>query len=272
MKNIKIELLPDNKVAVTILLELLRDISEKKIKTRPLDIVFTTSEEAGNLGAVNLDYSKIRAKKGYIFDSFKQIGTIVLGSPFYNRIEIKIIGKSAHASMPEKGINALQILAKAINAIKLGKINSKTIANIGTIEGGTVVNAVPGEITVKGEVRSFLEKDMENYCKYIIGKFKTFAKEAGGDIKADIISENDGYEYPLTDKFVESTINKINKFGCKTSFSFPWSCSDANIFNNKDMQILNLGDGVINAHTVGECISIDDLSKLGKLVLYLATN
>lgn len=262
----------DNKVAVAVLVELLQDISKKKIETRPLDIVFTRFEETGNLGAINLNYSKIRAKKGYIFDSFGSIGTIVLGSPFYNRIEIKIVGKSAHASMPEKGINALQILAKAVNSIKLGKVNPKTIANIGTIEGGTVVNAVPGEIMIKGEVRSFIEKDMEDYCKYIIGKFRTYAEKMGGDIKADIIRENPGYEYLLTDKFVESTINKINKFGCKTSFSSPWACSDANIFNNNGMQVINLGDGVVNAHTVDEYISIDDLSKLGKLVLYLATN
>lgn len=261
----------DNKVAVAVLLELLRTISEKKIKTRPLDIVFTRFEETGTLGAVNLDYAKIRARKGYIFDSLKPLGAIVLGSPFYNRFEIKILGKSAHASMPEKGINALQILAKAVNSIKLGNINEKTVANIGLIAGGTVVNAVPGEIMIKGEVRSFIEKDMEDYCKYIVNKFEVCAKKMGASIKADVVRENPGYKYLSTDKFVESTRNKIIKFGCETSFTSPWSCSDANIFNNKDMQILNLGDGVVDAHTVDESVSIKDLSKLAKLVLFLTT-
>lgn len=260
----------DNKVAVAVLLELLKNITKKKIKTKPLDVIFTRFEEAGTLGAVNLDYSKIRAKKGYIFDSLRSIGSIVLRSPFFNRFEIKILGKSAHASMPEKGINALRILAKAVNSIKLGKVNAKTIANIGLITGGTVVNAVPGEIMVIGEVRSFVEKEMEDYCKYIIGRFKTYAKKMGASIRADVIRENPGYEYSATDAYVKETKNKLEAFGCKASFVSPWSCSDANIFNNKDMQILNLGDGVINAHTVDESVSVNDLSKLTELVLFLA--
>ena len=56
----------DNKVAVAAILEVLKFLVNNKIKTRPLDIVFTLSEEA-DFGSAKLDYKKIEAKKGYIF-------------------------------------------------------------------------------------------------------------------------------------------------------------------------------------------------------------
>lgn len=54
----------DNKAALAAILETIKEINERKIKTNhPLDIVFTVCEESENLGAINLDYSKIKAKK-----------------------------------------------------------------------------------------------------------------------------------------------------------------------------------------------------------------
>lgn len=44
---------------------------------------------------------------------------------------------------PEKGISAIAVAAAAISRIKQGWADDHTTLNIGTIEGGSVTNAVP---------------------------------------------------------------------------------------------------------------------------------
>lgn len=261
----------DNKVAVAVILEVLKFLAENKTQARPLDVVFTLAEET-EFGSGKLDYRKIEAKKGYIFDSLIPVGHIITASPFCNDLQIKIIGKAAHASLPNEAINALKVLAVVISKLKLGKINNKTIANIGIVTAGHMASTVPGEAVIRGEVRSFVKKEVKKYSNLIINKFKETAFKFGTKIEAKIIESCPGYEYSASDKFVKTAKKIIKDFGLQPTLVKKWACSDANIFNNRDMQILNLGDGVVNAHTVDEYISIDDLSKLGKLVLYLATN
>lgn len=261
----------DNKVAVAVILEVLNLLAENRAQTRPLDVMFTLAEET-EFGSSKLDYGKIKAKKGYIFDSLIPVGYIITASPFCNDLQIKIIGKAAHASLPHEAINALKILAVVISKLKLGKINNKTIANIGIVTAGHMVSTVPGEAVIRGEIRSFVKKEVEGYSNLIINKFKETASKFGAKIEAKIIESCPGYEYSASDEFVKTTKKTIQNFGLQPILVKKWACSDANIFNNNGMQVINLGDGVVNAHTVDEYVSVDDLSKLGQLVLYLATN
>lgn len=258
----------DNKVAVAAILEVLKHLIENKIQTRPLDVVFTLAEEE-DFGSADLDYKKIKAKKGYIFDSLVSLGSIITASPFYNKLDIKIIGKAAHASLPDQAINALRIFNVALNGIKLGRINNKTIANIGMINGGHARNTIPGEITISGEVRSFAEKEVEAYSKFIVDKFREIVMRFGGKIDAEIIKENPGYEYDKNDEFILKTKKIIKNFGLKPVLVKKWACSDANIFNSKGIKVLNLGDGVCNPHTVKENVSISDIIKLSELIIFL---
>ena len=233
--------------------------------------MFTLGEET-DFGSEKLDYSKIDAKRGYIFDSFVPVGYIVIASPFCNDFKIKVIGKPAHAAWPDEAINALKILAIAISKIKLGKINGKTIANIGIVRSGDVSNTIPGEAIIKGEVRSYSKEEVVRYSNLIINKFRETASRFGAKIEAELIESCPGYEYSPSDEFVGTTEKLIKKFGLTSSLVKKWACSDANIFNSRDMQILNLGDGGVNAHTVDEYVSVKDLLKLSELVLFLVSS
>lgn len=256
----------DNKVAVAAILEVIRLLSENKLKTKPLDIVFTLSEESGSYGVTNLDYEKLKAQKGFIFDGLVPLGSIITASPFYNRFDIKIVGKAAHASLPREAKNVLKIFCNALSNMKLGEMNSKTIVNIGMINAGHSRNAIPGEMTVKGEVRSFAEEDVEKYSNLIVSVFKKASLEARGETEAEIVRENPGYEYAENDEFITTTKKAIEDFGIKPVLVKQWACSDANIFNSRGIKVLNLGDGVVNPHTVDEQVSIQDIVNLAKLI------
>lgn len=261
----------DNKVAVAAILEVLKYSLESKLKTKRLDVVFTLSEESGEFGSSRLAYENISARRGYTFDSLSPLGSIITASPFYNRFDIKIIGKSVHASLPQEGINALQILGIALNKIKLGKINSKTIANIGIVNGGHGINTIPGDMRIKGEVRSFVGRQVEEYSNFIVNTFKEIAGQFGGKIEAEIFQDSPGYEYDEKDEFIGATKKAVKDFGLKPVLVKNWACSDANIFNEHGIKTLNLGDGVNNPHTVKESTSVENLNLLSKLILTLAT-
>ncbi|MBI3384709.1 M28 family peptidase, partial [Candidatus Gottesmanbacteria bacterium] len=112
----------DPKSGLTVLLEFVRYIKDRKITTRPLEFVFTKSEEKGLVGAKNLDFSLLTAKEGLVLDENGPCTQVVVKAPSFCRVLIKITGKTAHVSEPEKGINALEIACNAISGLDLGYI------------------------------------------------------------------------------------------------------------------------------------------------------
>lgn len=257
----------DNKDALASILYVIDHLIQKKVAHRSLELVFTVSEESENLGAVNLDYKKIKSKGGFIFDAAKPIGTIITASPYYLRFDIKILGKSSHASRPEMANNSVLVFADAIQKIKLGKIDEKTISNIGVVSAGHVRNTIPGEMMIKGEVRSFEKGIVEKVSKNIVSEFRKPAKKFGSKINVDIFLENPGYEYKENEPIVKYAEEIFSKNNIKAILEKYQGCSDANIFIDKGLRILNLGNGSKNAHTVKEEVSVKDLVKLSNLIL-----
>ena len=90
----------------------------------------------------------ITAKYGYAVDSDGKVGGIVTAAPYQAKLWTTIHGKTAHAGVaPEKGVSAINIAAKSIAAMSLGRIDAETTANIGRFEGGQATNIVCDEVT-----------------------------------------------------------------------------------------------------------------------------
>ena len=150
----------DDLSAVASVLEALKVIKENNIKHKDIEFIFFVSEEPCAKGSRYFDYSLLKSKEAYVFDLEGNINDVAIAAPSIISFNIKIKGKSAHAGFnPEEGINSLVILNKALNEIKLGKINENTTVNIGLINGGTGVNIVPDLIELKGEIIS-LDNDI----------------------------------------------------------------------------------------------------------------
>ena len=64
--------------------------------------MFTICEEVGLLGARHLDFGRIRARSGLVFDS-DAVGFAFTRAPGTNLIEAVVRGRAAHAGMaPER--------------------------------------------------------------------------------------------------------------------------------------------------------------------------
>ena len=93
----------DDKSGVASLIELMTLIKENSAHHRTIELIFTTCEEVGLLGAKALDTKLLQSKFGYALDS-NGIDKVIVGAPAANKIRIDVHGTAAHAGMnPEAG-------------------------------------------------------------------------------------------------------------------------------------------------------------------------
>ena len=121
----------DDKAGIAAILEGLRNIKENNIDHADIQVVFSIWEEGGLHGAKNLDYSKIDAEYAFVLDSGGSPGEIIVKAPAQDAIKVKITGKPAHAGLqPENGVSAIMVASRAIENMKLLRIDEETTANI----------------------------------------------------------------------------------------------------------------------------------------------
>jgi tripeptide aminopeptidase len=252
----------DDKSALAQILEVLTVLKERDIHHGDIEIIFSSAEERGLVGARNLDFGKIRSRHALVLDSSGPVGNIVVGAPTHLRYRMTVTGKSAHAGIePEKGINSIRVASKIIAASPDGRIDDNTTANIGIIDGGTATNVVPKETVVIGEIRSHSRKKLFETKKAI---FDT-ARRISGKYNAGLIIEQEteylSFSVPLRNPFLKHLTAVYRELGIEPSFVRTGGGSDANIFHQRGIMAVNISNGMQNVHSADEFILLDDLHK-----------
>lgn len=258
----------DDKAGIAAMLEAIRVLKEQNIPHGRIQFVITVGEEAGLLGARSLDASKLEARFGYALDSNGSIGDIAVAAPTQAKITIKLFGKSAHAGVnPEDGISAIQVAAKAIARMPLGRIDSETTANIGKFEGGGATNIVCDFVTIDAEARSIVQHKLDAQTEAMRSAVESVALEFGARAEFDNEIIYPAYQYDDGDAVVELAKKAIVAIGAKPRTFHSGGGSDANIFNGLGVPTVNLAVGYEHIHTTKEQIKADDLVKTAQLVV-----
>ena len=151
----------DDKAAVAVMLEATRRILAESRPHAGIELLFTPKEEVGLVGAYAFDHTRLQARIGYVYDQAAPIGTVILGAPFSQSLEVTFHGRAAHSGMhPEEGRSAIAAAARAIAEMRLGRVDEDSTANVGTITGGTATNIVPEWCTFVAEARSHDERKL----------------------------------------------------------------------------------------------------------------
>lgn len=258
----------DDKASIAAILEAVKYLKIHNVKHRPLEIVFTREEESTFGGVLNLNFKKLKSKLGLILDRAMPLGCITIAAPFVYLVEAKIIGRAAHAGAePEKGISAIQIAAKAISELKLGR-NSKTVtSNIGLIKGGTGVNVVPETVEITGEVRGLKIDEAQEQVDLINKAFKKYVRKFGAKLIFKSRLDCYGYNYSTQDKFIQEIAKTNKKMEIKNVFSAYGGVSDANVFVKKHIKAVVISYGALNIHTTRETIRVSELEKLTEFIV-----
>ncbi|QSF43587.1 M20/M25/M40 family metallo-hydrolase [Paenibacillus tianjinensis] len=258
----------DDKAGLAALFEAIRVIQEQKIPHGQIQFVITAGEESGLLGARAMDPSHLDADMGFALDSNGEVGGIAVAAPAQARITMQIFGKSAHAGVnPEDGISAIQVASKAISAMKLGRIDKETTANIGKFAGGGPTNVVCDHVQLDAEARSIVQEKVELQIASMREALETTVREYGAEceFRSEIIYP--AFSFNEHDPVVQLADQAITSLGLKTRLFPSGGGSDANVFNGLKVPTVNLAIGYEHIHTTKERIKAEDIVKTAELVV-----
>ncbi|MDQ1352463.1 MAG: family metallo-hydrolase [Acidobacteriota bacterium] len=247
----------DDKAGIAEMLEALRTADVRP----PIEVAVSRQEEVGLLGVKNLDYSQLTAKRGFLLDN-DELETIVIGGPSYFAIDVEIKGRAAHAGMePEKGINAILAASKAIVALKLGRLDHETTANVGVIKGGIIRNGVPDSASFLAECRSLNHEKGQKLAE----EMKKTIQEQVESINASAVIKVENLckavDIPNDSWTVLAAKKALKKVGIDARTTFITGFTDASIYNNKGIEMAVVGIGAKLEHSCQEHIYVADMEK-----------
>ena len=266
----------DDKSGVAIICEAIRILQEQNLPHGDIDVVFTICEESGLVGAKCLDTGRLRARTGLVLDS-DSVGFLFTRGPGANRLEFRVHGLEAHAGVcPERGISAIQVAAEGIAQMKLGRIDHETTANIGVIEGGMAVNIVPNSVLLKGEARSHHPEKLEQQTRHMLGCLEEAAarhtleldgKKFQARVEARIERDYERMNVPENAPIVQLVYAAGKNLNVNVKTQATGGGCDANVFNQKGLEVANLGTGMRDIHTVKEWLDLKDLYLSAEMIV-----
>lgn len=265
----------DDKSGIAAIVEMIRVLHEDALPYGPMEIILTTCEEVGLLGAKNLDTGLVQSRYGYALDS-TGINRVVLGAPAANHLKIEVHGISAHAGLnPEQGVSAFCLAARAIADLRLGRLDEQSTANFGLISGGVARNIVPDLITIEGEVRSHSPEKLRDYTREIESTFRNvvmgWSSQLGGNRQPSVEITVEP-EYPVMrigddDPVITRVKRAADILERELVFEVSGGGSDANIFNSYGLQTAIIATGMDKVHTTDESLDLRDLVSVTELLL-----
>lgn len=200
---------------------------------------------------------------------------------------IRIVGKSVHASMKWRGINAIEKMIKIINglqeleriwlATKTNLILPSPTITIGKIEGGTSEITVPEECVARGEVKylpndvdergmgSKVKEEVENWIS-MISQGDIWLRNHPPKIKWGF--DSTPFHLDTNHNFVKIMEGAQTEVLGKSKVSgFPACCDARHLYNEGGTPTAVFGPGNLSdAHSIDEYVSIDQYLKSIKVL------
>jgi succinyl-diaminopimelate desuccinylase len=152
----------DMKAGVAAILLAARAMAKRLAGTPGVVIVLTAAEEGGCIGSRHLsEQGKLLGKAGAIIVGEPTSNYPLVGHKGSVKFHARFKGVSAHGSMPHLGVNAIYKAARALGKLEAfdfgvpaHPVMGKPTLNVGTIEGGNTVNAVPDSADIGVDIRT----------------------------------------------------------------------------------------------------------------------
>jgi len=262
----------DDKSGVAIVLECLRVCQEEGLPHPPVEVVFTICEELGLLGARHLDLARVRARRGLVFDS-DAAGFVFTRAPGSTLVEVVVHGRAAHAGMaPERGVSAIRVAAEAIAAMRLGRIDEETTANFGTIAGGRAINIIADEVRLRGEARSHDLAKLQAQLDHMRQCFDAaVARHPGASIEMRLEEMYQPMSVSDDAPIMRLLLTAAAQAGRTVASAGMGGGCDANILNQRGLEVVNLGTGMRDIHTTNEWLKVSDMVAAAEVTLALIT-
>jgi tripeptide aminopeptidase len=160
--------------------------------------------------------------------------------------------------------------------MRLGRIDQETTSNIGVIEGGVAVNIVPKSVLLRGEARSHSPDKLEQQTRHMVRCLEEAAarysleldgSRFGARIESKVERDYDRMAVSESAPIVQLVYAAGKNLNVNVQTQATGGGCDANIFNQKGLEVANLGTGMRDIHTVHEWLDVKDLYLSGEIVL-----
>jgi tripeptide aminopeptidase len=252
----------DNKAAVAVLLELAASHASDPPAVG-VELLFTVAEEKALRGAKAFDVSALRSEAGFVLDHASPIGDVITASPSYQRLDAEFSGTEAHAGIrPEQGHSAIAAGAAAIAAMKLGRLDPETTANVGVIAGGTSANVVPGACRIEAEARSIDPDRAADVAGQMSEACAWAASEHGCDVDLRISELFRGYRLAPSSPTLALAEAALRRCGVEPTRVSTGGGSDANALRARGLDCVLLANGTEANHTNEESVPASNLDAM----------
>jgi tripeptide aminopeptidase len=258
----------DDKSGIVAILEAVRQLRERRIPHGPIDVLLTICEELGLIGAKHFDVGRLRARRGLVLDC-DGVHELITRAPGANRLQFTVHGLEAHAGIaPEEGISAIKVAAEAVAAMRLGRVDADTTANIGRIEGGLATNIIPNRVVIRAETRSLSVEGLEAQTRHMRECFERAAaghrvtvagREHVARVEAKIERDYERLAVPDDRPIVGLVRRAAEALGTPFRTRATGGGSDANVFAGRGVEVANLACGMRQIHTVNEWVDVKDM-------------
>lgn len=262
----------DNRLGVSLLVHTLERVARERLSVAPFTCAFLVREETDLAGSRTLAIDP-RWREAFILDSSLRPGHFIHRAPGAQSFRLEIHGRSAHAGIaPEKGIDAIRVLAGIIDSFDLGRVDSETTANVGVIRGGSAINTVADRAIAEGEVRSMRRTAVAD----LIARFADIAEERtrlAGARHAFVANwDFEPFELPLDHAVCGRALSALRRIGLEPKPTASGGGSDANSYNARGLPAVNFGIGAQNPHADDEFVLLEDMEKGADLALALVAS
>jgi tripeptide aminopeptidase len=262
----------DNKAAIATIIGAARRIVREGKPAAAVEILFTTGEELALKGAKAFDKSRLSSDFGYVFDHASPIGEVVIASPTYYSLQARFRGKAAHAGIrPEVGHNAIAAASRAIAAMRIGRIDPETTANVGRIEGGTAANVVAERCFVELEARSLDDARAGETVSEMVDAIAEAASDSECDVETSVERLFQSYRLPRTAPAVEVAAAALRDCDVEPVYITTGGGSDANVFIAAGLPVVNLANGTERNHQPDEAVTVDALETMLDVTIAIVT-
>lgn len=260
----------DDLAGVTAIYEAVKYLRSHNMAHRDIELLFTTGEELYGRGVKAFDCSKLESGRAYVLDLSGRIGDAAYAAPSILSFCAGVRGKAAHAGFcPEEGVNAIAAAARAIAALRQGRIDEETTANIGMVSGGEGVNIVAPECVVKGEVRSLRHEKAVAMLKEYRETFEKAAAESGAGLDWEESVNIRAYETDLESEAVREYVKAAEKAGIEPRLIKTFGGSDHNVFAQYGIEGIVMATSMNNVHTCGEYTNVHEIVEVTEILVHL---
>lgn len=260
----------DDLAGVVAILEALTQLKEQALPHRPLELLFTVSEESHCGGIAQFDFSKLHANQAYVFDMDGDVGSAASSAPTISTYTVTFHGKAAHAGFDaQNGIHAIKAAAKAVTLIPCGNIDEGVTANVGVIQGGKATNVVPDTCTITGEIRSFDDSKVNEKRQQVIDICTACAEEIGATIDVQYDTAVTAFNTPDDTAVVQRFKRCCQALGFDGETYPTFGGSDQNTLSAHGVDGIVVATAMNNCHSVTEFTTVKGLTDAAELALAL---